>query len=104
MGEVVARLADLVVITDDNPRTEDPPSIRAALLAGARTLSSPDALVEVADRRSAIEHALRTARAGDCVLVAGKGHEKGQEVDGVVHPFDDREVVRELLARPGVPQ
>jgi UDP-N-acetylmuramoyl-L-alanyl-D-glutamate--2,6-diaminopimelate ligase len=104
MGEVVARLADLVVVTDDNPRTEDATSIRAALLTGARTVGSPGTLVEVADRRAAIQHALRAANAGDCVLVAGKGHEKGQEVDGVVHPFDDREVVRELIARLGVRQ
>jgi UDP-N-acetylmuramoyl-L-alanyl-D-glutamate--2,6-diaminopimelate ligase len=96
MGEVAARLADLLVVTDDNPRSEDPADIRATLLAGAQGQGG-ETPVELGDRRAAIAHALRVARAGDCVLVAGKGHETGQEIDGVVHPFDDRQVVRELL-------
>lgn len=96
MGEIAARLADLVVVTDDNPRTEDPAAIRAAVLAGARTGRAE--VLEEGDRRAAIAAALRLARAGDIVVVAGKGHETGQEVGGVVHPFDDRQVVRELLA------
>ena len=96
MGEVAARLADLLIVTDDNPRSEEPAAIRASLLAGARG-QGRDAPVELGDRRAAIAHALRVARAGDCVLVAGKGHETGQEIDGVVYPFDDRQVVRELL-------
>ena len=95
MGEVAARLADVLVVTDDNPRTEDPAAIRAAVLEGARTGTAR--VIEEGDRRAAIATALELARPGDIVVVAGKGHETGQEVDGVVHPFDDRDVVRELL-------
>ena len=95
MGEIAARLADVLVVTDDNPRTEDPAAIRAAVLAGART--GPAEVLEEGDRRAAIAVALDRARPGDIVVVAGKGHETGQEIGDVVHPFDDREVVRELL-------
>jgi UDP-N-acetylmuramoyl-L-alanyl-D-glutamate--2,6-diaminopimelate ligase len=95
MGEIAARLADVVVVTDDNPRTEDPAEIRAALLAGTTDLKAE--VLEVGDRRLAIREAVRRARAGDIVLVAGKGHETGQEVGTTVHPFDDRDVVREEL-------
>lgn len=105
MGEIAARLADVVLVTDDNPRSEDPAAIRAALLEGAARVPVPQRaeVVEVGDRRAAIEQAVALARAGDIVLVAGKGHETGQEVQGVVHPFDDREVVREVLARRVAP-
>ncbi|WP_241153915.1 UDP-N-acetylmuramoyl-L-alanyl-D-glutamate--2,6-diaminopimelate ligase [Nocardioides pantholopis] len=95
MGEIAARLADVLVVTDDNPRSEDPAEIRAAVLAGTRGGAAE--VHEVGDRRAAIREALRLAGPGDIVLVAGKGHETGQEIDGVVHPFDDRVVVRELL-------
>jgi UDP-N-acetylmuramoyl-L-alanyl-D-glutamate--2,6-diaminopimelate ligase len=94
MAEIAARLADLLVVTDDNPRTEDPATIRAAMLAGVATGEA----IEVGDRRLAIREAVRRASPGDIVLIAGKGHEAGQEVQGVVHPFDDREVAREELA------
>jgi UDP-N-acetylmuramoyl-L-alanyl-D-glutamate--2,6-diaminopimelate ligase len=95
MGAAAARLADVLIVTDDNPRTEDPARIRAALLAGAQ---SGNAVVhETGDRRAAIAQALGLARPGDTVLVAGKGHETGQEVAGEVLPFDDRVVVREIL-------
>ncbi len=86
-----ASAADLLVLTSDNPRHEDPEAILAALAAGA-----PDAVLEV-DRRAAMALAVRSARAGDAVVVAGKGHETGQEVAGSVLPFDDRQVLRELL-------
>jgi len=95
MGEIVGRLADVVVVTDDNPRSEEPARIRAAILAG--TDDAVAEIVEVGDRRRAIREALRRAGPGDVVLVAGKGHETGQEIAGVVHPFDDRDVVREEL-------
>ncbi len=95
MAEIAARLADVLVVTDDNPRTEDPADIRAALLGGV-PLGTGD-VVEIGDRRAAIEHALRLARPGDVVLIAGKGHETGQEVQGVVHDFDDRVVARDVL-------
>ena len=99
MGEVAARLADVVVVTDDNPRSESPARIRAEVLAGAARVPAAHRadVLESADRREAIRLAVTTAQAGDTVLVAGKGHETGQEVDGAVHPFDDRVVLREEM-------
>lgn len=98
MGEAAARLADVVVVTDDNPRSEDPAGIRAEVLAGAVDGVAAEVL-EVGDRRLAIRTAVARARGGDIVVVAGKGHETGQEVAGEVHPFDDRVVVAEELRR-----
>ena len=92
MGAAAAEHADLVVVTDDNPRSENPAAIRSAFLAGAS--AGPGVAVEVAGRRDAIAHAVALAHRGDTVVVAGKGHEQGQEIDGVVHPFDDRAVLR----------
>ncbi|MGN6605546.1 MAG: UDP-N-acetylmuramoyl-L-alanyl-D-glutamate--2,6-diaminopimelate ligase [Jatrophihabitans sp.] len=99
MGEIAARGAELLIVTDDNPRSEDPAAIRAAMVAGALAVpeSQRGEVREVGDRRAAILEAVEAARPGDTVLVAGKGHETGQEVAGVVHPFDDREVLREAL-------
>jgi UDP-N-acetylmuramoyl-L-alanyl-D-glutamate--2,6-diaminopimelate ligase len=94
MGEVARELADTVVVTSDNPRSEDPIAIVEAILQGAGTDVEVDP-----DRRSAIEGAIAGARTGDVVVIAGKGHEQGQEIAGVVHPFDDREVAREALRR-----
>ncbi len=97
MGEAAARGADVVILTDDNPRTEDPAAIRAELAAGVRR--GPDvAVVEIGDRRAAIEEAVARAHAGDVILVAGKGSEQGQEIEGQMVPFDDRVVLRESLA------
>lgn len=100
MGEVAARLADVLVITDDNPRTEEPAVIRAALLDGTTAVPAGERaeVHEEGDRRRAIRLAVSMASAGDTVVVAGKGHETGQEVHGTVHPFDDRTVLREELA------
>jgi UDP-N-acetylmuramoyl-L-alanyl-D-glutamate--2,6-diaminopimelate ligase len=95
MGEAAARHADLVIVTDDNPRTERAGAIRSAVMEGAA--AGPGVAIEVAGRREAIEHAVGLAHVGDTVVVAGKGHERGQEVDGVVHPFDDRDVLLELI-------
>jgi UDP-N-acetylmuramoyl-L-alanyl-D-glutamate--2,6-diaminopimelate ligase len=88
----------VLVVTDDNPRSEQPKTIRAAIIAGIPS-GRPVELHEIAKRRGAIEYAVRSAQPGDTVLVAGKGHEQGQEVAGVTHPFDDRAVVRESIAR-----
>ena len=97
MGRLAAEGADLLVVTDDNPRSEDPAAIRASILAG--TTGGTADVVEIGDRRAAIAEAVRRAAAGDVVLIAGRGHESGQEVAGVMHAFDDRVVAREELRR-----
>ncbi|HEY0474228.1 MAG TPA: UDP-N-acetylmuramoyl-L-alanyl-D-glutamate--2,6-diaminopimelate ligase [Kribbella sp.] len=97
MGAAAARAADVVIVTDDNPRSEDPAAIRAAAIKGARAAVPQVDLREVGDRRTAVATAIGLAGPGDTVVVLGKGHETGQEVRGVIHPFDDRETVRELL-------
>lgn len=94
MGRIAADLADLVVLTDDNPRTEDPARIREELWSGAQHGVAQVQLVP--GRSEAISYAVAQAAPGDTIVVAGKGHERGQEIDGVVHEFDDRE---ELVAR-----
>ena len=96
MGRVVAELADLSLVTSDNPRSEDPAAIATEVVDGL------DLEVEL-DRRRAIERALELARPGDVVVIAGKGHEQGQEVGGRKLPFDDRQVAREALRRRGAP-
>jgi UDP-N-acetylmuramoyl-L-alanyl-D-glutamate--2,6-diaminopimelate ligase len=100
MGEIGARLADVLVVTDDNPRTEDAAAIRAAVLDGARPVEGAHVL-EVGDRREAIRRAVAMASPGDTVVIAGKGHETGQEIAGTVHPFDDREELRAALLALG---
>ena len=90
-GEIAARLADVAIVTDDNPRSEDPAAIRAAILEGAA------GALEIGDRRTAIVHAASMLADGDVLVVAGKGHEQGQIVAGVTHPFDDAAVTREAL-------
>lgn len=102
MGEIGARLADELVITSDNPRSEDPEAIVDAVLAGARGATSARATVlREVDRRAAVDGAISRAGEGDVVLVAGKGDEQGQTfADGTV-PFDDRTVCREALAARG---
>lgn len=101
MGAAAAGRAELLIVTDDNPRSEDPAVIRAAMLAGTREV--PDEargeVIELGDRREAITEAVRRAGTGDVVVVAGKGHETGQEVAGVVHPFSDRAELEAALRR-----
>jgi UDP-N-acetylmuramoyl-L-alanyl-D-glutamate--2,6-diaminopimelate ligase len=92
MGRIAGRLADVAIVTDDNPRSEDPAAIRAEVKAGC-----PEAL-EIGDRRAAIEAAVEMMRDGDVVVIAGKGHEQGQIVAGVTHPFDDATVASEALS------
>ncbi len=130
MGAAAASHADLVLVTDDNPRSEDPASIRAAVLAGAASVdksapplsgrgwdggrvahqgslrAGPAARIpsvprvrEIADRAAAIRAAVAMAGAGDTIAVLGKGHESGQDIAGVVHPFDDRAVLRAALIK-----
>ncbi|WP_051716953.1 UDP-N-acetylmuramoyl-L-alanyl-D-glutamate--2,6-diaminopimelate ligase [Streptomyces megasporus] len=101
MGAALARLADTAVLTSDNPRSEDPLAILAAMLAGAAEVPIHErgtVLVEE-DRAAAIAAAVARAEPGDTVLVAGKGHEQGQDIAGVVRPFDDRRVLREAIER-----
>ena len=95
MGAIARALADIAIVTSDNPRTEDPDAIIAEVVAGAA--AGPAELLVEPDRREAIALAVDRAAAGDVVVVAGKGHERGQERNGVVSPFDDREVTREVL-------
>ncbi len=95
MGEAATRLADLSLITSDNPRTEDPAAIVADVVAGAQR--GGGAFRSVIDRREAIAEAIGAARAGDVVLIAGKGHEEGQQFADRTLAFDDRAVTRELL-------
>ena len=102
MGEAAAQWADLVVVTDDNPRSESPAAIRATVLAGARHARDRQRpghadIIEIGDRGEAIRTAIRSARTGDAVVIAGKGHERGQDVGGVVHPFSDVEAARNAL-------
>jgi UDP-N-acetylmuramoyl-L-alanyl-D-glutamate--2,6-diaminopimelate ligase len=93
MGKIAAEHADIAIVTSDNPRSEDPLAIIRDVLQG----SGIDVEIDP-DRRSAIRRAVALAEAGDVVVIAGKGHEQGQEISGNVHPFDDRAVVREALA------
>lgn len=99
MGAAAALAADIVVVTDDNPRSEDPAHIRRAVLKGAHEAGSSAHIVEIGARDAAISYAIQEARTGDCVIILGKGHETGQEVAGVITHFDDREVAREALTR-----
>ncbi len=94
MGAAAAAAADVTIVTDDNPRSEDPAEIRRQMLAG---MPDHTDVLEIGNRAEAIGQAVVLAHAGDCVMVLGKGHEAGQEVAGVVHPFDDRVELRRAL-------
>jgi UDP-N-acetylmuramoyl-L-alanyl-D-glutamate--2,6-diaminopimelate ligase len=95
MGEIAERLADLAIVTDDNPRGEEPAAIRRAILARCPKAE------EIGDRAQAIRRGLALLRPGDLLLIAGKGHERGQIVAGTTHPFDDAVVAREAVAELG---
>lgn len=101
MGAAAVRIADETVFTDDNPRAEDPAAILAAVTAGAdaeiAAQARPGTYTVIADRAAAIAYAVRQCRPGDTLIVAGKGHEQGQETAGVTRPFDDRVVLRAAL-------
>ncbi len=100
MGEIATRLADRVIVTSDNPRSEDPEAIIDEILVGAGSAVDHDV-----DRRAAINTAIAGARAGDVVVIAGKGHEQGQEFEaGRKIPFDDVTVAREALAGEPAPR
>jgi UDP-N-acetylmuramoyl-L-alanyl-D-glutamate--2,6-diaminopimelate ligase len=101
MGAAAATGADIAVLTNDNPRSEDPAAILDAMLAGARSATTTATVIVEPDRRAAIDRAVSVAGAGDVVVIAGKGHEQGQEQDGRIVPFDDRQVVREALGAHG---
>jgi len=103
MGQVAARGSDVLIITDDNPRSEDPAVIRAAMRTGAQDLDAAQRgeILEIAGRASAIGAAVERAQAADTVVIAGKGHEQGQEIAGAIAPFDDRQVVRAVLTGLG---
>jgi UDP-N-acetylmuramoyl-L-alanyl-D-glutamate--2,6-diaminopimelate ligase len=91
MGAAAARNADLVIVTDDNPRSEDPASIRAAVLEGVRGAGGAEIATEVGDRAEAILRGVDALGPGDALLICGKGHETGQTVGTDIYPFDDVE-------------
>ncbi len=97
MGEVAGRYSDMLVVTSDNPRTEDPFMILSAIEEGVKKSGCPYVVIE--QRREAIRHALSIAKPDDVVVIAGKGHENYQEINGIRHHFDDKEIVAELLKR-----
>ena len=97
MGEVAAKLSNYCVVTSDNPRTEDPAQIIADILPGVEKYMSDLAYHVEADRKQAIQYAIQMAKPGDVVLLAGKGHETYQEINGVKYPFDDYKIAQEIM-------
>ena len=95
MGRIAGELADLCILTSDNPRTEDPMAILASIEEGIQETACPYVMIE--NRREAIRHALEIGKPGDVIALCGKGHETYQEINGVKHPFDEKIVVAELL-------
>jgi UDP-N-acetylmuramoyl-L-alanyl-D-glutamate--2,6-diaminopimelate ligase len=99
MGEAAAQLADEVIVTNDNPRTEDPGAIARDIVKGMKAHGGLDAHHrQILDRREAIESAIRMAEEGDVVVIAGKGHEDYQIVGTIKHHFDDREITRGIIS------
>ncbi|HVE75686.1 MAG TPA: UDP-N-acetylmuramoyl-L-alanyl-D-glutamate--2,6-diaminopimelate ligase [Actinomycetota bacterium] len=97
MGFAAGEAADLVIATSDNPRSEDPAAILEQIREGLEKTAPPEGYRVIADRREAIAAAVGSAKSGDVVVIAGKGHETGQEINGVVYPFDDRTVARQVI-------
>ena len=95
MGEVSSNLADLTVVTSDNPRFEKPLDIIEDILTGVK--KGKGAYVTIPDRKEAIAYCMKNAKAGDIVVLAGKGHEDYQEIEGVKHHMDERELIAEIL-------
>jgi UDP-N-acetylmuramoyl-L-alanyl-D-glutamate--2,6-diaminopimelate ligase len=94
MGSALANGCDIAIFTSDNPRTESP----EVIISQMRPEAFANVEIEI-DRRKAIEHGLSLAMKGDVVLILGKGHESGQEINGIVHPFDDRQIAREVIGQ-----
>ncbi len=97
MGEIAAKLADVVIVTDDNPRSEEPAAIRRAILAGAASAGGGAKIREIGDRARAIFEAVAALAPGDLLLIAGKGHETGQIIGDAILPFSDRECASSAL-------
>lgn len=95
MAQIATEISDFTIITSDNPRTEEPSAIIADMVEGIAASESPYSTIE--DRKAAIEHAVQLAKSGDVVLIAGKGHETYQEINGVRYPFDDRKIAYEAI-------
>jgi len=96
MAQIASELSDKVIFTSDNPRTEDPAQILAEMEAGVEPQNFKKT-VTILDRKQAIKSACQMANANDIILIAGKGHETYQEINGVRHDFDDMQIVKELL-------
>jgi UDP-N-acetylmuramoyl-L-alanyl-D-glutamate--2,6-diaminopimelate ligase len=97
MGDIAARFADDIVITDDNPRSENPQLIRDMILSGARGAKTPARIRDIANRYDAISTAISELNEHDVLVIAGKGHEQGQKFEHHTDPFDDRSVARDIL-------
>ena len=95
MGEISSEYADLTVITSDNPRTEEPQAIMEDILTGVKRKNG--AYVMIQDRKEAIRYCILNAEDGDVIVLAGKGHEDYQEINGVKYPMDERVLIREIL-------
>jgi UDP-N-acetylmuramoyl-L-alanyl-D-glutamate--2,6-diaminopimelate ligase len=96
MAEIASQLSNKLILTSDNPRFEKPEAILDDMIAGVDVVNRRKTLI-IPDRKEAIKTACIMAKTGDVILVAGKGHEKYQEIEGVKHPFDDRKVVNEIF-------
>jgi len=99
MAEVAASLSDKLILTSDNPRTEDPEQILRDMELGLNSAAKRKT-VTIADRREAIAQAVKLAKPEDIILIAGKGHEKYQDINGVKHAFDDKAILKELFQSP----